>query len=147
MAVIQVKTTIEAPRELVWARLEDVGSHVEWMADAEYIRFLGPQREGVGTTFDCGTRLGPLRTVDRMTITEWTPPQAMGVRHTGAVTGIGRFTLTALAGGRTLVVWTEELVFPRRLGGSLGGVLGAIALRLLWRRNLRRLRRLVETGR
>ncbi len=146
MATIQVKTTIRAPVERVWAHLEDVGSHVEWMAEAVSIRFLSPQRQGVGTTFDCDTRLGPLRTVDRMTITEWVPPGVMGVSHTGAVTGVGRFTLTSLAAGRSLLVWTEELTFPWQLGGPPGAAMGALALRLVWRRNLARLRRLVEAG-
>ena len=41
------------------------------MADAESIRFTTARTRGVGTAFDCVTRVGPLRTTDRMTIVEW----------------------------------------------------------------------------
>ena len=41
---------------------------------------------GVGTTFDCDTKIGPFRLTDRMEITEWVPNAAMGVSHVGTVT-------------------------------------------------------------
>jgi uncharacterized protein YndB with AHSA1/START domain len=136
---IRVATTIEAPPEAVWSSLADVGSHVEWMADAEAIRFTSPQHRGVGTTFDCDTRVGPFRLTDRMEVTEWDEGRVMGVRHTGLVKGEGRFTLAPTAGGRrTRFTWEERLAFPWSLTGP---VLAAV-----WRRNLRRLKRTVERG-
>jgi uncharacterized protein YndB with AHSA1/START domain len=136
---IRVATTIEAPPEAVWSSLADVGSHVEWMADAEAIRFASPQHRGVGTTFDCDTRVGPFRLTDRMEVTEWDEGRVMGVRHAGLVKGEGRFTLAPVAGGRhTRFTWEERLAFPWWLTGP---VLAAV-----WRRNLRRLKRTVERG-
>ena len=70
--------------------------HVDWMHDAVAIRFTGEQTRGVGTRFLCDTRVGPITLVDRMEITEWEPAAVMGVRHTGIVTGSGRFTLEAI---------------------------------------------------
>ena len=81
------RPTPRGDAEAVWAAVEDVGSHVEWMADAEAIRFTSASTSGVGTTFECDTKVGPLRLTDLMEITRWEPGKAMGVRHVGLVTG------------------------------------------------------------
>ena len=115
------------------------------MADAETIRFLTEQTRGLGTRFECVTRVGPIRLTDRMEITEWEPEHSMGVRHDGVVTGTGRFTLHPLDGGRTRFQWEEELAFPWWLGGRLGERIGGRqVMRRIWTGNLERLRRLVE---
>jgi hypothetical protein len=144
MPRIEVATTIEASPDEVWAAVEDIGSHVEWMADAEAIRFTTDQTSGVGTRFECDTKIGPLRLTDHMVITAWEPGRSMGVRHTGLVTGEGRFTLTATPDGRTTFAWQEELRFPWWMGGAVGGTAGAPVLRRVWRGNLRRLKAEVE---
>jgi carbon monoxide dehydrogenase subunit G len=146
MPRIEVATTIEAPPDAVWAHVEDVGTHVDWMADAEAIRFTSNQTSGVGTTFDCDTKVGPLKLTDAMAITEWEPGRSMGVRHEGLVTGEGRFTLTAEGKGRTRFAWAEQLRFPWWMGGPVGGALGAPVLKAIWRKNLKRLKALVEAG-
>ncbi len=144
MPRIEVTTTIDAPPEAVWARIEDVGTHVDWMADAEAIRFTSNQTSGVGTTFDCDTKVGPLKLTDAMAITEWDPGRSMGVRHEGLVTGEGRFTLTAAGEGQTEFAWAERLRFPWWMGGPVGGAIGAPVLKAIWRKNLKRLKALVE---
>jgi len=83
---------------------------------------------------------------DRMTVTEWAPGRAMGIEHRGAVTGRGRFTLRRRPRGRTRFTWTERLEFPWWMGGPVGVLAARPVLRAVWRRNLRRLKRLVETG-
>jgi uncharacterized protein YndB with AHSA1/START domain len=141
MARIRVSTTLDAPPERVWADIEDVGSHAEWMADAVAIRFLSDQRQGEGTRFECDTRVGPITLTDVMEITEWEPERAMGVDHVGVVGGTGRFTLTPIWGGRTRFQWEEELRFPLWLGGPIGALVGRPVLAWIWRRNLRALQR------
>jgi uncharacterized protein YndB with AHSA1/START domain len=143
---IRVSTVIDATPAEVWRVVEDVGSHVDWMHDAVAIRFTSSRRSGVGTTFDCDTRVGPFRLTDRMEITRWRPRRAMGVRHVGLVTGRGMFTLRARPGGRTRFTWKERLSFPWWMGGPLGAAIGGEVLRLIWKRNLAELRRLVEAG-
>lgn len=142
MARIEVRTVVEASPDAVWRRLADIADHVAWMADAATIRFRTDQRTGVGTVFECETRVGPLRTLDVMEVTEWRDRQAMGVRHTGIVTGAGRFVLRPCDRG-TALAWDEDLRFPWWLGGSLGTLVGRPVLRLVWRGNLRRLAALV----
>lgn len=136
MPSIRVATELPASPEAVWADVRDLASHVEWMADAETIRFTSATTSGVGTTFDCETKVGPLRLVDRMEVTEWVEGSVIGVRHVGLVTGTGRFTLEPSAAG-TRFTWDEELHIPWWLGGPLASTV----LRLIWVRNLRRLRR------
>jgi carbon monoxide dehydrogenase subunit G len=138
---IRVEVKIDAPPAAVWARLADIADHVTWMADAAAIRFVGDRRAGVGTTFECETRIGPLRTLDVMEVTEWREPEVLGVRHRGLFTGTGAFRLrpdTADAGG-TRLAWEEDLRFPWWLAGPLGALVARPVLRAVWRRNLRRL--------
>jgi hypothetical protein len=144
MARVRVSTSIKATPDVVWRELEDIERHTEWMADAVAIHFTSPQRRGVGTTFDCETRIGPLRMVDRMAITEWRPRRAMGVRHDGLITGSGRFTLRRTGRRRTRFVWREQLRFPWWLGGRLTAVAAAPVFWIVWRGNLRRLARAIE---
>ena len=145
MTRIRVHTTIRAPRRVVWESLRDIASHVRWMHDAEAIRFLSTTREGVGTTFECDTRVGPLRLTDVMEVTEWRPQRALGVRHVGVVAGEGRFSLRrSWRPGATTFRWDERLRFPWWLGGPVGGLAGGVVLRLVWRRNLAAFRALVE---
>ncbi|MCY3559981.1 MAG: SRPBCC family protein [bacterium] len=144
-----IETTIALGRESVWAHLSDIASHAEWMADAVAIEFLSAQRQGAGTRFACETRVGPLRVTDLMEITEWSPPSRMGVRHSGAVSGEGRFELQPAgpSGEHTRMTWSETLRLPWWLGGPLGAAVALPVLRRIWRGNLARLKDRLEQAR
>jgi carbon monoxide dehydrogenase subunit G len=137
-----VLTSIEIPaaRAVVWDELADLSSHVEWMADAHSIEFLGPDRSGVGTRMEVETRFGPLRTRDLMEVTVWAPPERMAVVHRGLFTGTGEFTLDEAGPDATRVTWREDIRFPWWFGGRIGAWFAAPVFRWVWRRNLRRLR-------
>lgn len=147
MAGVHVIVEIDADVSQVWDEVERIEDHVHWMADAVAIRFDSDQRRGVGSTFVCDTKIGPIRLADRMAVTEWQPREVIGVRHDGLVTGSGRFTLTPIdLGRRTRFAWSEELTFPWWLGGRLGAAIAApLVLRPLWQRNLRTLQRRIES--
>ena len=147
MGRIRVSVVINATPARVWEEVRHVERHVDWMADAASIRFTGPGTSGVGTTFDCVTKVGPIRLTDKMAITEWRERRLMGVRHVGLVTGEGRFTLSSARRDRTRFTWEEHLVFPWWMGGAVGGVVGGQVMKRIWKRNLRVLKALVETGR
>jgi hypothetical protein len=144
---LRVAIDIAATPAEVWAVIEPVERHVDWMHDAVAIRFDSEQHRGVGTAFVCDTKVGPIKLVDQMEITEWVPHQAMGVRHVGVVMGSGRFTLTPIdLGRRTRFSWDESLIFPWWLGGPVGAFVGGrVVLNAIWQRNLRALRRIVES--
>jgi hypothetical protein len=155
MSGVTVSIELDATPQTVWDFVEPVERHVDWMADAVAIRFETEQTRDVGTAFLCDTRIGPIRLVDRMEITEWqpvvdpdSPSGRMGVRHTGIVAGAGVFTIEASpeSPARTRFTWTEQLDFPWYLGGRLGAAIGGVlVLGPIWRRNLKTLQRLVET--
>ncbi len=146
MPRIRVSTTIDAPPKVVWAAIADISSHVEWMNDAVAITFVSRRHEGEGTVFDCDTKVGPFRLVDRMTVTEWRRPRRMGVRHEGLVTGTGHFELRRRRGGRTRFTWDERLVVPWWLGGRLAALPVRLVLRRVWKGSLANLKARVETG-
>jgi hypothetical protein len=142
--VVAVSIVIDGSRPAVWAELERIEDHVEWMGDAVAIRFLGSLRRGVGTAFECDTKVGPIRLVDVMEITTWEPGSRIGVTHRGLVSGSGCFSLEDGPGMATTVRWDERLRFPWWLGRTIGARLARPVLARLWRSNLRRLRIRVE---
>ncbi len=143
MAKITQFVDIAAPIDTVWREAADLPSHAEWMADAESIEFDGDQRVGIGTVMRVKTVVGPLRTTDRMEVTEWLEGESIGVKHSGLVTGSGFFRLSPVAGG-TRFTWTEELTFPLYLGGAITAFLAKPVLGFIWKRNLGGLKRRIE---
>ena len=141
---IRITEKIEASPEVVWNAISDIQTHVEWMADASDIRITSEQTEGVGVTFDCDTKVGPLRTTDKMQITEWTTNQTLTISHKGLVEGKGSFILERNSDGKTLFVWEENLDFPLLLGGRIAGFFAKPVLKKIWKGNLYKLKHLVE---
>jgi len=143
---VAVSIAVGVPRPTVWAELERIEDHVEWMRDAAAIRFVGDRRRGVGTTFECDTRVGPIRLTDVMEITDWEPGSRMAVTHRGLVAGSGHFYLEDGPGTATTIRWEERLRFPWWLGRTIGAWVARPVLAALWRGNLRRLRTRVEAS-
>jgi hypothetical protein len=71
----------------------------------------------------------------------------MGIAHRGLFTGTGRFTLHEATGGRTRFCWDERISFPWWTGGALGERTAKPVLTRVWRRNLRKLKALIEARR
>jgi uncharacterized protein YndB with AHSA1/START domain len=141
---IRVCTTIKAAPADVWDLVAQIDRHVDWMRDAERITFRTARREGVGTEFECLTRVGPVHTTDVLRVTEWRPRAALGIEHRGVVRGRGRFTLRRRPRGRTRFCWEERLTFPGWMGGIVGEQVARPILRAIWRRNLHRLKDQLE---
>ena len=129
MAHITVHVDIAAPLEQVWREAADLASHAEWMADAESIEFLTDKRSGVGTQMKVATVVGPLRTNDLMEVTEWREGHSIGVRHSGLVTGTGRFELVA-GGGRDQIQLDRGSDLPAPPRRAHHGVLRQAGARL-----------------
>ena len=134
-----------APPDVVWRAVEDISTHPEWMRDAVEITFLTDHHKGLGAEFACLTRIGPFRNHDVLLVTEWEPGTVMGIAHTGVVTGTGRFTLAAHGEG-TNFCWEEVLRFPWWMGGPVGERVAKPLLGHVWRKNLSRLRAIVESS-
>lgn len=138
MARIEVSRDLPVRHDLVWDALADLGSHAEWMKDAESLEFTSEQRRGVGTSMRVATRVGPFRTMDILSVTGWTEGESIDVEHTGLVTGTGTLAATRL-NGSTRVSWVENLTFPWWLGGGVTAVVAKPILTAIWKGNLERL--------
>ena len=145
MLEVTVERTYPVSPVVLFGELRHLERHVEWMHDALAISFTTNQREGVGTEFTCLTKVGFVRTRDRMTITAWEEPRVIGVAHRGLVTGEGHFTLQPSGSGTTLT-WRERLELPWWFAGPLGALVAGPVLRAIWRRNLALLARRFPTA-
>jgi carbon monoxide dehydrogenase subunit G len=134
-----VSVTIEIPRspDIVWAELERLEAHAEWMVDVASLDFEGEQRSGAGTVMKALTKVGPLRTIDIIRVVGWHPPHSIEVVHEGVVTGEGRFLLEPTGVG-TRFTWAEHLELPWTLGGPVGAWVVGRVLTFVWRGNLAR---------
>jgi putative ABC transport system permease protein len=61
---VTVCTTIDAPPATVWAAVENIESHTDWMKDAVRITFKSEQHSGVRAEFECLTRVGVVGVLD-----------------------------------------------------------------------------------
>jgi hypothetical protein len=141
---IEVGIDIDRLPDVVWRAVEKIERHVDWMADAVQITFRTSRHAGVGTEFECLTRVGPFTTTDAMTVTVWEPGRVMGIEHRGVVTGAGEFTLRLLGEAGTRFSWAEELHYPWWMGGTLGELATRRVFVRIWRKNLERLKAGIE---
>jgi hypothetical protein len=130
---------INADRERIWHELSDIAHHVDWMDDAKAIRFIGDQIRGVGTTFECKTRIAFITNTDVLRVTDWVEGHSLTIEHVGSVTGSGRIEVTD-AGDRCAVSWYEQLTFPWFLGGVIGEQIARYFFTRVWKRDLTQLK-------
>lgn len=128
---VSSEIALAAPIERVWELLVRWEDQARWMKDADSVRLLTAQREGVGTRIGVKTRVlnVPLFT-ERLEVTIWEPPRRLVIAHRSFVRGVGVWRLQPVEGG-TWFSWTEELALPIP-------VLGELALRV-YRPFMRRL--------
>jgi uncharacterized protein YndB with AHSA1/START domain len=128
---VSSEIALAAPIERVWELLVRWEDQARWMKDADSVRLLTAQREGVGTRIGVKTRIlnVPLFT-ERLEVTIWEPPRRLVIAHRSFVRGVGVWWLQPVEGG-TWFSWTEELALPVP-------VLGELALRV-YRPFMRRL--------
>jgi hypothetical protein len=153
MARFDVSLDVRAPASRVWAELVDWNNHADW-APLTKVRITSARPDGVGASFVARTGIGPLAFDDPMTVVHWQPPAGDGpddgpgrcdVQKSGRVVhGKAWFVVTPLAGGRSRVVWSEDItVSPHRLTRLTGPVL-AVAGKVGFGQVLRALARKVE---
>jgi uncharacterized protein YndB with AHSA1/START domain len=162
---------IAAPIDRVWAVLTDVPGQPRWMRDLRDVRVQTPGALAVGTIAIGRVRMFGLSQEDPIEITALDPPRRYAIAHLGGFRGWGEFWLTSVDDGRaTHVRWREDLraapdaipflpllfrlpVVGARLEGiaatllALADPLLSPIFALVFRADLRRLRRLVENGR
>ena len=170
MPAIERHIRIQAPIEQVWEVLVDVPGQPRWMRDLRDITFQTPGPLAVGTVAIGTVHMFGLTQSDPIEVTVLDAPHRYAMRHLGGFRGGGEFRLAPVDGGRaTHVRWREELratpeafpLVPRlsRLpvvgpavhlsAGWLGRAMDPFftpVFSAVFRADLRRLKRLVETG-
>jgi len=118
-----VQRILPASPETVWNVLLAWEAQPRWMKDADSVRVLGPNREGVGVRIAVRTRVFnvPLFT-EELEVTRWEPASAMVMAHRSFIRGTGEWRLRRVENG-TAFGWTEDLSLPIPL-------LGEVALRV-----------------
>jgi uncharacterized membrane protein len=144
-APVHVITTVDlrSPPQDVWPFLVDWERLPLWMEEMGDVRVLTDHRQGVGVEAETTVRIGGLSSRDRIRVTRWEPPAVLEIAHLGWVRGTGTMELSTTEAGSRLF-WRESLVPPWGVLGAMGIRLYAPLLRRVFRRDLDRLRDLVD---
>ena len=141
---IEVETVINAPLDDVWNEVSKIENHSNWMKDAVNIDFQTEKKSGVGTKIKVLTKIGPIKLNDFMTFTKWEEKKSIGVDHIGIVTGKGEMQFEKVDENTTKFKWIETLKFPFYFGGPIGEIIGKPVIKLIWKENLKNLKKEIE---
>lgn len=142
MRPIELSVEIDRPADEVWAGLIDWPSHAAWMPLTKVEVVGGGAGHGDGERIIGWTGFRPLAIADRMTITEWAPPQRLAVIKTGRMLkGSAWFEVHPLGATSSRVVWCEALVAPFGTPGKVLTPFLSIGTRAVIGLALRRYRR------
>ena len=155
MAIVTRRISIAKPPAIVWEQLADIEGQSRWMRDLKEVRVTSPGPIGVGTRAVGRVRMFGLPAADPIEIDAWEPGRHLGLRHLGRFTGRGDVWLAADGAGGTAARWREALSpDPARLGLPRPAAAAwrlldpgfGLMLAIVFRADLRRLKRLVEGG-
>ncbi len=134
---VVVTRIVHQPLPAVWARVADVRAHRLPLTTVH----TDPGQPRVGWSFRAVTGVGPVRFIDAMVVTRWSPPQTDSPTAVYAVVKTGRLlggwaevTLTARGPERTELVWREEIVVHPHAIGRLVAPLSDRAVAAMFRR-------------
>ncbi|EFL38232.1 hypothetical protein [Streptomyces griseoflavus] len=114
MALFQLRRTAPLPLDEAWRRLTTWPRHGA-VVPMTRVRVTTPPPTGEGTVFVARTGLGPLAFDDPMEVTVWRPPAdgSPGFcrleKRGRFVTGWAEIEVRPGPGGRTHVVWREDI--------------------------------------
>ncbi|MEV6963163.1 SRPBCC family protein [Streptomyces sp. NPDC051207] len=143
MVTFLVERTAALPLAEAWRRLTEWPRHGA-VVPLTRVTVLTPPPTAVGTVFVARTGVGPLSFADPMEVTVWRPPRGddPGLcrleKRGRTVTGWAELEVRPGPGGRTRVLWREEIgvrflpsLFDAVLRGTAHRVFGRAANRLL----------------
>lgn len=145
MVVLLLERTAPLPLDEAWRRLTEWPRHGD-VVPLTRVSVVTPPPTGVGTVLVARSGVGPLSFDDRMEVTVWRPPEDGGpglvrlVKRGRVVRGWAEIEVRDGPGGRTRVIWREELGV-RFLPGAFDPVLLAAARSVFGRAVNRLLRR------
>ena len=142
---VVAEAVIPAAPQAVWRAIVLWERQPAWMADAESVRVLTRQHEGVGVWIAATTRVLGLPVLsEKLEVTVWEPPRRLVVAHRSFIRGAGEWLLEP-EGGSTRFGWTEAVSLPIPLLGEAALLVYRPAMRRLMRRSLSNLQALVRS--
>jgi hypothetical protein len=139
--LVEREVLLPTTPEEAWAVLMNWERQADWMLDADAVRVVSPQREGIGVRLSVRTRILGIAAFDEpMEVTGWDPPRRLEIRHGSAVVGIGVWELEAVEGG-TRFTWSEDVGLRVPLVGALAAWCYRPVMRMLMGRAQASLRR------
>ncbi len=126
MVQVRTKTTIQAPAEVIFDTISNIGQLPETSPDVLSVEFLTESTSGVGTRFRETRRMKNKEIVTELEVTEYDPPS--GVRMVADSHGTvwdTRFFVTPVPGGAELVIDMDcraHKLLPRLLNPLLKGM-------------------------
>ena len=125
MAPFTVVRLVPAPATVTWSTLTDWPRHADWVPFTT-VDVTTARPDGAGAGFVARTGIGRFAFDDPMTVAAWQPPTGDApddrpgrcevTKHGDVIRGRAWFTVTPLAGGRSRVVWGEDVtVWPHHL--------------------------------
>jgi uncharacterized protein YndB with AHSA1/START domain len=143
---VEMEAVLSAPPARVWAALVDWERQPDWMRDADRVRVLTPQRDGIGVRVAVETRLLGVRAfTEELEVIGWERSERLAVRHVGPVRGVGEWRLRPVPEGTNLT-WIEDVALAIPIGGDLAARVYAPFLRRLMRGGLDGLRRSLDAS-
>lgn len=144
---ISVSRRLPFPKSIVWQEISNIERHTLWMSDAVQISFSTPNKTGIGTSFTCLTKIGPIQVQDKIKVTKWEEPNTIAIAHKGIFRGIGEISLTHLSPEYCEITWSESITSPIYLLGDLGLLVAKPVLEKIWRHNLEKLEEVITLSR
>jgi Polyketide cyclase / dehydrase and lipid transport len=132
---VRVAGVLPVGIETAWAHLVRWERQAAWMADADEVRVVGAQREGVGVRIAVRTRvLNVPAFTDVLEVVRWEPPRLVQIAHLRFVRGAGEWRLDPIDADHTRFAWTEDVRLPIPVLGELALRVYAVVMRRLMRR-------------
>ncbi len=140
------KIDIDADKKTVFTYLSDWDKQSEWILFTTVRKVsIGPNNDG--TLLLAETKVGPLKVVDTMLVSEWSPYEKIVVTHTGRIVlGKGIFEIKENSDHRCTFIWKEVTPIPFGYLGRIGLVIVKPLLKLVFNMSLRKLKKNVEAS-
>lgn len=142
---VEASSHLRVPPEDAWRVLLRWEDQSNWIRDADSVRVLTAQREGVGVRVAVKNRVFnvPMFT-EELEVTGWEPPRRLEMTHRSFIRGVGTWELTPEGSG-TRFRWVEDVSLPIRGVGEMALWLYRPFLQYLMRGAMRDLRVYVLT--
>ncbi|HYZ12012.1 MAG TPA: SRPBCC family protein [Actinomycetota bacterium] len=109
---VETSTHLPVPPEDAWRTLLRWEEQSEWIRDADSVRVLTDNREGLGVRIAVRNRVFnvPIFT-EELEVTGWDPPRRLQMTHMSFIHGTGTWELDPEAEG-THFRWVEDVSLP-----------------------------------